>query len=183
MKAPAGDPGDFCIALRAESTLLIPEIAKSADTPKRFQHVSPFAFFEVGFIGWIVRVGFAFNLDVCDGIHVLRTSEPAERLWAEDTVPSYKSLGEVERAFRCLKGIDLLVRLIRHRAEDRVPAHIFLCVLAYYVEWHLRRAWAPLLFEDEERREERRRRDPILPARTAQEALAPNCGWDASAKF
>ncbi len=64
MKAPAGDPGDFCIALRAESTLLIPEIAKSADIPKRFQHVSPFAFFEVAFIGWIVRVGFAFNLDV-----------------------------------------------------------------------------------------------------------------------
>src|SRR5258708_10923625 len=64
MKAPACDPGDCCIALRAESTLLIPEIAKSADTPKRFQHVSPFAFFEVGFIGWIVRVRFAFNLDV-----------------------------------------------------------------------------------------------------------------------
>jgi hypothetical protein len=70
----------------------------------------------------------------------------------------------VERAFRCLKGIDLLVLPIRHRTEDRVPAHIFLCLLAYYVEWHLRRAWAPLLFEDEERREERKRRDPILPA-------------------
>src|SRR5258708_12832171 len=64
MKTPACDPGDFCIALVAESTLLIPEIAKSAGTPKRFQHVSPFAFFEVGFIGWIVRVRFAFNLDV-----------------------------------------------------------------------------------------------------------------------
>jgi transposase len=100
-----------------------------------------------------------------DGIYVLRTSEPAERLSAEDTVRSYKSLAEVERAFRCLKGVDLLVRPIRHRTEDRVPAHIFLCVLAYYVEWHLRRAWAPLLFEDEERREERKRRDPILPAK------------------
>ena len=64
MKAPACDPGDFDVALGAESTLLIPEIAKSAGTPKRFQHVSPFAFFEVGFIGWIVRVRFAFNLDV-----------------------------------------------------------------------------------------------------------------------
>ena len=64
MKAPARDPGDLCIALRAESTLFIPEIAKSTGTPKRFQHVSPFAFFEVGFIGWIVRVSFAFNLDV-----------------------------------------------------------------------------------------------------------------------
>src|SRR5260370_10904381 len=64
MKAPACDPGDFGIALRAESTLFIPEIAKSAGTPKRLQHVSPFALFEVGFIGWIVRVRFAFDLDV-----------------------------------------------------------------------------------------------------------------------
>src|SRR5258708_9939365 len=64
MKPPAGDPGDFCIALRAESTLFIPEIAKSTGTPKRFQHVSPFTFFEVGVIGWIVRVSFACDLDV-----------------------------------------------------------------------------------------------------------------------
>jgi transposase len=105
-----------------------------------------------------------------DGIYVLRTSEPEERLSAEDTVRSYKSLAEVERAFRCLKGVDLLVRPIRHRTEDRVPAHIFLCVLAYYVEWHLRRAWSPLLFEDEEREEERKRRDPILPAQPSASA-------------
>lgn len=99
-----------------------------------------------------------------DGIYVLRTSEPAERLSAADTVRSYKSLAQVERAFRTLKGMDLLIRPIRHRTENRVPAHIFLCLLAYYVEWHLRRAWAPLLFEDEQLPEERRRRDPILPA-------------------
>ena len=105
-----------------------------------------------------------------DGIYVLRTSEPVERLSAEETVRSYKSLAEVERAFRCLKGIDLLVRPIRHRTEDRVPAHIFLCVLAYYVEWHLRQAWAPLLFEDEKRREERKSRDPILPAKPSDSA-------------
>jgi transposase len=105
-----------------------------------------------------------------DGIYVLRTSEPGERLSAEDTVRSYKSLAEVERAFRCLKGVDLLVRPIRHRTEDRVPAHILLCVLAYYVEWHLRRAWAPLLFEDEERWEERKRRDPIPPAKPSASA-------------
>ena len=107
-----------------------------------------------------------------DGIYGLRTSEPAERLTAEDTVRSYKRLAEVERAFRCLKGIDLLVRPIRHRTEARVPTHIFLCLLAYCVEWHLRRAWAPLLFEDEERPEERKRRDPILltkPSASAQE--------------
>jgi transposase len=107
-----------------------------------------------------------------DGIYVLRTSEPVERLSTEDTVRSYKSLAEVERAFRCLKGIDLLVRPIRHRSEERVPAHIFLCLLAYYVEWHLRRAWAPLLFEDEERNEERQRRDPILPAEPSASAQA-----------
>ena len=84
-----------------------------------------------------------------DGIYVLRTSESKERLSPEATVRSYKSLSEVERAFRCLKGIDLRVRPIHHRTEERVPAHIFLCLLAYYVEWHLRRGWAPILFEDE----------------------------------
>ena len=99
-----------------------------------------------------------------DGIYVIRTSESVERLSAADTVRSYKSLAQVERAFRTLKGVDLLIRPIRHRTEDRVPAHIFLCLLAYYVEWHLRRAWAPLLFEDEQLAQERRRRDPILPA-------------------
>ena len=64
MKAPAGDPGDFCIAQCAESTLFMSEIAKSTGTPERFQHVGPFAFFEVGFIVWIVWVSFAFDLDM-----------------------------------------------------------------------------------------------------------------------
>jgi transposase len=119
---------------------------------------------------WSRRAESIAQEEKLDGIYVLRTSEPAERLSAEDTVRSYKSLAEVERAFRCLKGIDLLVRPIRHRTEDRVPAHIFLCVLAYYVEWHLRRAWAPLLFEDEERWEERKRRDPVLSAQPSASA-------------
>lgn len=116
-----------------------------------------------GSFTWSRRAESIAKEQVLDGIYVLRTSEPAERLSAEETVRSYKSLAEVERAFRCLKGIDLLVRPIRHRTADRVPAHIFLCVLAYYVEWHLRRAWAPLLFEDEERVEQRKQRDPVLP--------------------
>jgi transposase len=104
-----------------------------------------------------------------DGIYVIRTSEPKERLSAEDTVRSYKSLSQVERAFRCLKGVfDLLVRPIRHRTVERVPAHIFLCLLAYYVEWHMRRALAPILFEDEELPEDRKRRDPILPAKPSE---------------
>jgi transposase len=116
-----------------------------------------------GSFTWSRRAESIAQEQMLDGIYVLRTSEPAERLSAEETVRSYKSLAEVERAFRCLKGIDLLVRPIRHRTADRVPAHIFLCVLAYYVEWHLRQAWAPLLFEDEERVEQRKQRDPVLP--------------------
>jgi transposase len=104
-----------------------------------------------------------------DGIYVIRTSEPKERLSAEDTVRSYKSLSQVERAFRCLKGIfDVLVRPIRHRTANRVPAHFFLCLLAYYVEWHMRRALAPILFEDEELPEDRKQRDPILPAKPSE---------------
>jgi len=97
-------------------------------------------------------------------IYVLRTSEPADRLSAEDTVRTYKGLSQVERAFRCLKGIDVLVRPIHHRTDTRVPAHIFLCVLAYYVAWHMRRAVAPLLFEDETLPTDRMRRDPVVPA-------------------
>ena len=123
-----------------------------------------------GNLAWSRRAESITQEGKLDGIYVLRTSEPEERLSAEDTVRSYKSLAEVERAFRCLKGINLLVRPIRHRTEDRVPAHIFLCMLAYYVEWHLRRAWAPLLFEDEERWEGRKRRDPILPAKPSDSA-------------
>lgn len=96
-----------------------------------------------------------------DGIYVIRTSEPAERLSAEDTVRSYKRLAQVEQAFRCMKGIDLRVRPIFHRTEDHVRAHFFLCMLAYYVEWHMRKALAPLLFEDESVSQDRNTRDPV----------------------
>ena len=84
---------------------------------------------------------------------------------------SYKNLSRVERVFRCLKGIDVLVRPIRHREERRVKAHIFLCVLAYYVEWHMRKALAPLLFDDEALDEQRWHRDPVLPAKPSVSAL------------
>jgi hypothetical protein len=107
-----------------------------------------------------------------DGIYVIRTNEPVERFSAADTVRTYKSLSQVERAFRCLKGIDVLVRPIRHRTETRVPAHIFLCVLAYYVEWHMRRALAPMLFEDDDLPAARPRRDPVLPAQPTASAKA-----------
>jgi transposase len=125
---------------------------------------------EEGSFAWSRRAEAITQEENLDGIYVLRTSESAERLSPEQTVRSYKSLAEVERAFRCLKGIDLLVRPIRHRTEERVPAHIFLCVLAYYVEWHLRRAWAPLLFEDEERWEQRQQRDPVRSAEPSASA-------------
>lgn len=96
-----------------------------------------------------------------DGIYVIRTSEPSERLSAEDTVRNYKRLAQVEQGFRCMKGIDLRVRPVFHRDENRVKAHFFLCMLAYYVEWHMRRALAPLLFQDESVAEERMTRDPV----------------------
>jgi len=96
-----------------------------------------------------------------DGIYVIRTSEPAERLSAEDTVRSYKRLAQVEQAFRCMKGIDLSVRPVYLRDEDHVRAHFFLCMLAYYVEWHMRRALAPILFQDETGVEDRQTRDAV----------------------
>ena len=108
--------------------------------------------------------------EALDGIYVIRTSEPAERLSAEDTVRSYKNLTQVERAFRSLKGIDLLIRPIWHHTEDHVRAHLFICMLAYYVEWHMRKALAPLLFDDEELDENRKRRDPVKPAKPSVSA-------------
>ena len=84
-----------------------------------------------------------------DGIYVIRTNVPAERLDAAECIRTYKRLARVERAFRTMKTVDLHVRPIRHRLEDRVRAHFFLVMLAYYVEWHMRQAWKALLFDDE----------------------------------
>jgi transposase len=123
-----------------------------------------------GHLGWARKEESIQKEELLDGIYVIRTSEPAARLAAADGVRSYKRLALVEQAFRCLKGLDLLVRPIHHRAAERVRAHILLCLLAYYVEWHLRRAWAPLLFEDEELAVERMRRDPVAAARSSQSA-------------
>jgi transposase len=105
-----------------------------------------------------------------DGIYIIRTSEPVERLSADDTVRSYKNLTHVERAFRSLKGIDLMVRPIWHRTEDHVRAHLFICMLAYYVEWHMRKSLAPLLFDDEQLPEDRKTRDPVKPAKSSLSA-------------
>ena len=83
-----------------------------------------------------------------DGIYVIRTNVAVAQASSEDAVRHYKELSNVERAFRSLKSVDLKVRPIHHRTENRVRAHIFLCMLAYYVEWHMRRSLAPMLFDD-----------------------------------
>jgi len=83
-----------------------------------------------------------------DGLYVVRTSLPAETLDDAATVRSYKSLARVERAFRCIKTVDLQIRPVHHWLADRVRAHVFLCMLAYHVEWHMRQRLAPMLFED-----------------------------------
>jgi transposase len=123
-----------------------------------------------GHLGWARKGDAIQHEELLDGIYVIRTSEPAERLAAADGVRSYKRLALVEQAFRCLKGIDLLVRPIHHRTAERVRSHILLCLLAYYVEWHLRQVWAPLLFEDEELTVDRQRRDPVAPAQASEAA-------------
>ena len=86
-----------------------------------------------------------------DGIYVIRTNVPAESMSASDVVRSYKQLSGVERAFRSLKTVDLHVRPIHHRLAARVRAHVLLCMLAYYVEWHMRNKLAPLLFDDHDK--------------------------------
>lgn len=104
-----------------------------------------------------------------DGLYIIRTSVPAGQMDAAECVRRYKSLADVERAFRTLKGVDLKIRPIHHRLEDRVRAHIFLCLLAYYVEWHMREAWRELMFADEDR-EAKRARDPVAPAKRSEAA-------------
>ena len=105
-----------------------------------------------------------------DGLYLIRTSVSASRMDAPECVRNYKALANVERAFRSLKTIDLKVRPIHHRLADRVRAHIFLCLLAYYVEWHLREAWRELLFADDDRAAQAER-DPVAPAQRSARAL------------
>jgi transposase len=105
-----------------------------------------------------------------DGIYVVRTSEIEESLSAEETVRSYKSLSHVERVFRGMKGPNIQVRPIHHRTDDHVKAHIFLCMLAYYLQWEMRRLLAPLIFDDEELECVRHTRNAVLPAQPSQSA-------------
>jgi hypothetical protein len=109
-----------------------------------------------------------------DGIYVLRTSVPAAALESAEVVRSYKQLKEVERGFRTLKGPELELRPIHHRLEQRVRAHVFLCMLAYYLEWHLREAWAELTFKDEQ--------PPVAPDPVAQANRSPEAERKARTK-
>ena len=120
---------------------------------------------------------FAVNADrvaaeaALDGLYVIRTSVAAAAMSAQAAVLNYKKLAEAERAFRTLEGIDLHVRPIRHRLEGRVKAHIFLSMLAYYVQWHMIQAWAPLTFTDDTKVEAARESDPVAPAKRSKAAL------------
>lgn len=105
-----------------------------------------------------------------DGLYVIRTSVPKQTMDSAEAVRSYKALAEVERAFRSMKTIDLHIRPIHHHLADRVRAHIFLCMLAYYVEWHMREAWRELLFADEDLKR-KQQRDPVAAAQRSAAAL------------
>ena len=105
-----------------------------------------------------------------DGIYVIRTDRSPEELSSDDTVRSCKNLCRVEKAFRCMKTVDLMIRPIRHRTEQRVRAHLFLCMLAYYVEWHMRDALGELLFEDEEKDEMVASGDPVVSRKPSEGA-------------
>ncbi len=103
-----------------------------------------------------------------DGFYVIRTNADRDDLTSQEAVRSYKSLSHVERAFRCFKSVDLKVRPVHHRLAERVRAHVFLCMLAYYVEWHMRRRLAPLLFDDQQRHHESD--SPVKPAQRSRAA-------------
>ena len=120
--------------------------------------------------------GFARNEDsiraqaALDGLYIIRTSVPVDRMDAPTCVRTYKSLAQVELAFLSMKMMDLKVRPIHHHLEGRVRAHIFLCMLAYYVEWHMREAWRELMFADEDQAA-KLVRDPVAPAKRSGAAI------------
>ena len=120
-------------------------------------------------VSWVRKPDSIASEAALDGIYIVRTSVPAAQMDAPECVRSYKSLASVERAFRSMKTIDLKVRPIHHRLADRVRAHIFLCMLAYYVEWHLREAWRELMFADTEQ-QAKATRDPVAPAERSSSA-------------
>jgi Transposase DDE domain len=124
-----------------------------------------------GSLTWQRRIEHIEQEARLDGIYVIRTSMPAEHLDAAETVQAYKDLSRVERTFRSLKTVDLDIRPIRHWTAQRVRAHVFLCMLAYHVEWHLRQALAPLLFHDTDLDAARAQRSSPVAATEPSEAV------------
>ena len=120
-------------------------------------------------LGWARRQDTIDAEAALDGLYVIRTSLDAQRMDAPSCVRSYKALSNVERAFRSLKTVDLKVRPIHHRLADRVRAHILLCMLAFYVEWHMREAWRELMFADTDQAA-KATRDPVAPAKRSASA-------------
>ena len=126
---------------------------------------------DTGFSYWRDAEGIAAEAAL-DGLYVIRTSVAEGKLDSQEVVRSYKLLAGLERAFKTMKSVDLQVRPVHQRLEERVRAHIFICMLAYYVRWHMERAWAPLLFKDEERPVAPVAEDVVAPARRSASALA-----------
>ena len=133
------------------------------------------------FITTITDTTFTFRRDedkiateaALDGLYIVRSNVEPQHMDATQTVRAYKDLSKVERAFRSLKSVDLKVRPLHHRRADRVRAHVLLCMLAYYVEWHMRQKLAPLLFDDHDPQAgEQRRRSVVAPAKRSPAALA-----------
>ncbi len=124
-------------------------------------------------LAWARRIDAIAAEAALDGLYVIRTSLPQDQLDAPAAVAAYKSLAQVERAFRSLKTVDLKVRPVFHYSEQRVRAHVFLCMLAYYVEWHMRRRLTPMLFDDEYLDEaSARRASPVVKAVRSEQAKA-----------
>ncbi len=160
------------VARRTKKFMTAAEIGVSAGARiKRYKMGKHFSLqIGAGTFAWTRKQASIDKEAALDGIYVIRTSEPAKHLSAADAVRAYKGLAETERVFRGMKGVANHVRPIFHRSDPRVRAHLFISMLAYYLEWHLRDALTPLLFDDEARREVNAVRDPVAPAQPSPAA-------------
>ena len=160
------------VARRTKKIMTAAEIGVSAGTRiKRYKMGKHFSLqIGAGTFAWTRKQASIDKEAALDGIYVIRTSEPAKHLSAAAAVRAYKGLAETERVFRGMKGVANHVRPIFHRSDPRVRAHLFISMLAYYLEWHLRDALTPLLFDDETRRAANVVRDPVAPAQPSPAA-------------
>ena len=157
------------VARRSKKPLSAVQIGlKTGKRVKRFKRAKHFRLeIDDGRFLWSRKNESIEREEQLDGIYVIRTSATQRTLSAENTVRGYKRLTLLEQGFRRLK-LEIKVRPIRHRVPPRVQVHLFICLLAQYVLWHLREAWRPLLFADEELIQDRQTRDPVLPAEPSE---------------